>query len=423
MNKNVKYFFVIFFCFIAFHVNAQNDQRTIKSFDPFIQSCLADVNSDSLYSYTLSLQSFGTRYCLADNRKSVALWLAAKLESFGYNTIIDSFPCTFEIHINDGGGTFHVVLTQYNVIGTLWGTQNPAATYILGAHYDSFAGWDSITNPLISAPGADDNATGVAAFLEISRILKARNYCPKYSIEFIGFAAEELMGSSYSGSKHYAHLCDSLNKDIKMMINADMLGYPGDTTNTVNIMGYIGHEWISALADTLRLQYCSINSQIYNDQKVWDAYPFWADSFPAIGFIERNPSFNPNYHKVTDIVDNIDFDYFREITKLIFALLLDRVPFDSAAGVSPIDLENSLTIYPNPCNEYIWIKYLGEEQKSPLTIEIRDLMNRRVFSTFVQDGILPIRLTIPEIKPSIYYIYLLNKNGVLTGLKKFVKIE
>jgi hypothetical protein len=374
--KNIaKYIYILFFCCSAFNVNAQNDAQHSKDVDPFIQSCVAEINSDSLYSYVLSLQSFNTRYCLADNRKDVAFWIAGKLESFGYQTKIDSFISVYVIHMNTGGYDFHITKMQYSVIGTLWGNQNPSEIYIAGAHYDSYLHADSILNPMIFAPGADDDASGVAAILEIARVFKKLNYIPSSTLEFIAFASEELMNSSESGAEHYAYLCDSLNKDIRLMINGDMLGNPRDSTNTLNIIGYTGDEWISAHADSLRQDYCTINGAVYNGQEIWDAYPFWEKSFPSIGFADRGWLGNPNYHSATDIIENLNFYYFTEATRLIFALLLDQVPA-STFNINENNLKYNVVIYPNPCTNHLWLKFNTNEENCPFIFEVQDEFGR-----------------------------------------------
>lgn len=91
---------------------------------------------------------------------------------------------------------------------------------IIGGHYDSFT-WE---NPLQYAPGADDNASGIAAILEIARVMKMRNYESECTIKFITFAAEELMRFGNSGAEHYAQ--ESVDMDFLQFILKNMISVP-----------------------------------------------------------------------------------------------------------------------------------------------------------------------------------------------------
>ena len=74
-------------------------------------------------------------------------------------------------------------------------------------------------------PGANDNASGVAAALELARVMRKNNFSPRNTIEFIAFGAEEL---GLYGSKAYAAQANGSSKKIKMMLNNDMIAYePG----------------------------------------------------------------------------------------------------------------------------------------------------------------------------------------------------
>ncbi len=144
--------------------------------DPIIQSILSDINPDSIGSVMQSLQDFGTRYALANNHRNVAVWIQNKYLSYGLSSVtLDSFYTS-------------VTGWQYNVVATMTGTAHPDTVYIVGGHYDSYAGGTNYSN----APGADDNASGTAAAMEIARVLQTRGYQPRCTVKFMAFAAEEL---------------------------------------------------------------------------------------------------------------------------------------------------------------------------------------------------------------------------------------
>jgi acetylornithine deacetylase/succinyl-diaminopimelate desuccinylase-like protein len=148
-------------------INNQHLTETSKnnSIDSLIQLCTSKINPDSIKATMLQLQNFGTRFSLAPNHKEVALWLQNKFISMGYNTVLDSFELITHCTLNFCHDTNTYMTMQYNVVATKQGDVNPDREYIIGGHYDSY----STNNPLVYAPGADDDASGVAATIEIAR--------------------------------------------------------------------------------------------------------------------------------------------------------------------------------------------------------------------------------------------------------------
>ena len=85
----------------------------------------------------------------------------------------------------------------------------------MGAHYDSVPG----------SPGTDDNASGVAALLEISRLFAA--VVPSVAVRFVAFVSEEapFFLSGEQGSMMYAGCARARGDDIRLMLSLEMLGY------------------------------------------------------------------------------------------------------------------------------------------------------------------------------------------------------
>ena len=194
----------------------------------------ANVNT-----YMQDLVNFKTRYATASNHKEVALYLLNKFKSFGYlNAYLDSF-------------TYNSTW-QYNVIAPLQGTTTPDSIYILGAHYDS----NSDRNVQVTAPGADDNASGTAGMMEVARSMKTKGYKPKSTILFIGFAAEDV---GLLGSKHYVNDAKATGQKISMMVNFDMISNETSSSNwTMKVEKYTGSEKITALAKYITNNFSSL---------------------------------------------------------------------------------------------------------------------------------------------------------------------
>ncbi len=170
-------------------------QTDFQLSDTTIAQIVAAVNPDSVKYIIQSLQDFETRFLFASTRDSVAGWIKAQFIRWGYtDVVIDSF---------EYDGTW-----QKNVVATLPGIYTPDKINIVGGHHDSYSSGD----PMVFAPGADDNASGTSAVLEIARVLKETNYQPESTIKFITFAAEEY---GLWGSKDYALKAYNSGMDIK----------------------------------------------------------------------------------------------------------------------------------------------------------------------------------------------------------------
>lgn len=102
---------------------------------------------------------------------------------------------------------------------------NAAETVVLGAHLDSTAGSGSSE---VRAPGADDDASGVAALTEVVRVFAERNYRPQRTIELIAYAAEE---AGLRGSQQIAKRYQRAGKPVVGVLQLDMTAFQGDATD------------------------------------------------------------------------------------------------------------------------------------------------------------------------------------------------
>jgi hypothetical protein len=98
------------------------------------------------------------------------------------------------------------------------GSRRPGEIVLIGAHYDSVCG----------SPGADDNASGVAALLELSRAFAAER--PARTVRFVAFVNEEppFFLTGKQGSMVYARAARSRSDDIRLMVSLEMLGFYSD---------------------------------------------------------------------------------------------------------------------------------------------------------------------------------------------------
>lgn len=160
-----------------------------------LQSTYEHFMQNVLYTRTGHDRMWGPEHDLARAN------IVATFENYGLVTMLDPFPWPY--------GTGH------NVVAELPGTTRADEIYIVGAHYDSYA-----FNP--PAPGADDNASGVAAVLTIAGVLAP--WPSEATIRFIAFDREEW---GLYGSRAYAEA--HVHENLRAMINLDAISYHPST--------------------------------------------------------------------------------------------------------------------------------------------------------------------------------------------------
>ena len=226
--------------------------------------------------------------------------------------------------------------TAYNVIGTLAGTDPEAGYYIVCAHYDatgtrSAGGWDWQRDP---APGADDNASGVALVIESAKLLAGQSF--PWSILFIAWSGEEL---GLLGSQAYATLAADRNDPILGVLNFDMIGF-NDLQQRLELVTNPGSRWLADQMASVAERYAiELNVDLLEDggARLSDHAPFWARGYDAIlgienylptdsttyGVREGRYRINSQYHSVVDLPDSINWELVRRTTQLAVATLAE----------------------------------------------------------------------------------------------------
>jgi hypothetical protein len=259
-----------------------------------ITQLVSQVSADSVEFFIQALQDMQTRYALASNRFEVASWIKDTFQRFGIaNAHLEEFTWN---------GT-----QQYNVVATIEGSLNPNEYIVVGGHHDSI----TYTTPYQWAPGADDNASGTVAALEVARVLMAANYQPKCSIRFVTFAAEEF---GLHGSHYNAQQAVNNDTNIRLMINHDMIANNPNNTPVVRLMPYAGSLEHSEHASYLVSNYTDL-STVYGSMNSGssDSYAYWSRGYPVIYFFELD--FSQVYHSDNDTVANIDPGYCAEVIR------------------------------------------------------------------------------------------------------------
>lgn len=203
----------------------------------------------------------------------------------------------------------------YNLIAYKEGSDSDLKNefIILGAHYDHLgilppSGNDSIAN------GANDNASGTTAVLELAKYFAQQE--TKRSILFILFSAEEM---GLRGSLHLAKRMKEENIDLYTMLNFEMVGVPQENRA---FKAYLTGFEISNLAEVFnRATQKNTLGFFEGEQKFQlfarsDNYPFYLKFFiPAHTISTFTFSNFPHYHKVGDDMDKMNIDFMEELIK------------------------------------------------------------------------------------------------------------
>ena len=234
-------------------------------------------------------------------------FIKKEFESYGLETHLQKFTYTFRWRV----GLIRwrtIEIETMNVIGVLKGTSDKHV--VIGAHMDHLG----VDGDGDAYNGADDNASGTTAILELAEAFGKSDANPKDTIVFIAFNAEEL---GLLGSKHY--VSDPLLPldDCKLMINLDMVGRLRGTT--VTAQGGNLSRSVTQLVDKLDDNYpFDVNITAAGNRS--DHAPFNWNGVPVLFF---HTGTHPQYHRITDDPDLINYEGLVNIAKFVKDLTVE----------------------------------------------------------------------------------------------------
>jgi hypothetical protein len=202
-------------------------------------------------------------------------------------------------------------ISEKNIVAFIPGANN-RESIVVGAHYDHLG---VVDNKIYY--GADDNASGVAALLELSRIFSNAyedGYKPQKNIIFIAFSAEE---GGLWGSKYFAEQLE--NKDqIKLMINIDMIGRAGyNHSDDPGYFYFIGNNLADSLYEqnkTLCKEY-NLTPDYSSTIGTSDHKSFSDIGIPTIFYFDGK---NQDLHEPTDTPNKVNYKRMEGISRMIF---------------------------------------------------------------------------------------------------------
>lgn len=219
-----------------------------------------------------------------------------------------------ELRVNDSGGGLIVV----------------------GAHYDSVSG----------TVGANDNASGVAATLELARLLKESK--PRRTIRFAFFVNEEppYFQTSQMGSLVYARQLRHEGVPVAAMLSLETIGYYSDEPasqkypllfswfypNRGNFIGFVGNTESRALVrravrkfrESVPFPSEGVSAPATLPGIGWsDHWSFWQQGYPAIMITDTAPFRYPYYHTSSDTADKIDYGRMARVVEGLQNVVID----------------------------------------------------------------------------------------------------
>ena len=245
---------------------------------------------------------------------------------------------------------FPVEETQYRNIIARYGPET-GRFLVVGAHYDAFAdslGGEDLPKgygPKTHTPGADDNASGVAALLELGRLLARAP--PAIGVELVAYSLEEppCFRTDSMGSAWHARQLRKSGREPELMISLEMVGYfstaPGsqayplplldkiypDKGDFIAVVGRV-QDWSAtrrvkgAMLGASRLPVHSINAlPVLVGVDFSDHLSYWNEGFSAVMITDTAFYRNPYYHSEGDTADRLDYARMAQVVQGVYAVI------------------------------------------------------------------------------------------------------
>jgi len=223
--------------------------------------------------------------------------------------------------------------TYDNVVGVVRGSDPHRPRLVVGAHFDSTA----------HTPGADDNASGVAALLECARLLAGRT--PRAGVEFVGLDLEELQtvtGRYRVGSHAFARARRARGDELAGALILEMVGYrdptPGaqtvppllgiDVPRTGDFLAAVGdarsRELLDRFVAAARAAVPELPLVPYRTRlrgwllpltRLSDNASFWDARYPSLMLTDTAFLRNPHYHQRSDTDATLDYEFMALVTE------------------------------------------------------------------------------------------------------------
>ncbi len=337
-------------------------QKSKEKKNPEISKIVKEISAKNIEATIRKLVSFGTRNTLSEQDDPAR----------GIGAARDYLYDEFQKISKDCGNCLQVEKQSFtqpptankrvlkptvltNVYAILKGTTDPDRVYVVSGHYDSMCNLDA-TDITCDAPGANDDASGTAASVEMARVMSKYKF--DATLIFMAVAGEEqgLLGSTY-----FAEQAVKTKMNIEAMFDNDIIGGvtsyksapdrqsvrvfaegvpTNETEKEASLRRSIGGENDSASRQLARFvkETADVYSPKFAVQLIYrrdrylrggDHIPFLENGFPAIRFTEPHEDYTHQHQSVKmvdgkqfgDLIEFVDFDYIANVTRVNAASL------------------------------------------------------------------------------------------------------
>lgn len=351
----------LFSVFICLSTQTFSQTAIVKQ-DPIIRQMVEEVSAKNIEATIRKLVSFNTRHTLSDTlSKKTGIgaarnWIKAEMELYAKESG-GRLKVEFDTFTQPSDGKRVTIPTvMKNVLAILPGTDpSDNRVYIVSGHYDSRA--SDVMNSKIAAPGANDDASGTAAAMELARVMSKQKY--NCTLIFVAMVGEE---QGLYGSTNLAKKAKELNWNVAGMITNDIVGNTygmetglkdnrsvrvfsegvpaGETTQAAAARASTGSENDNGARQFAR--YLKEVGERYVDQldvkliyrrdrylRGGDHTPFSQQGFSAIRITEMNENFERQHQDLRtengidygDTPDFVDFNYTQKVARMNLATL------------------------------------------------------------------------------------------------------
>jgi leucyl aminopeptidase len=276
-----------------------------------VQALIEHLSPQKLHDNIAKLSSYQNRYYQSESGIAAAMW------------IYDQFST-----LARGRTDVTVELVKHNfkqpsVIARIKGNspKKSVETIIIGGHEDSISTTFGIPSPSANAPGADDNASGIATMLEVFRVLMESGFSPERTMEFIAYAGEE---RGLLGSQAIAQTYARSAKQVAGVLQLDMTMYPGQEQEIALITDETDPnltQFVKMLIDT----YVKVPWQSTTCGYACSDHASWTEAgYPSVyPFESAAEDYNPKIHTPNDRIDILDISFGMNFAKLALSFAIE----------------------------------------------------------------------------------------------------
>ena len=257
-----------------------------------------------------------------DGLRATERYITGVLEDDGYSVNEQTFPC-------DGQ-------ELRNLEAVILGADDDAETVVVGAHYDTVSG----------SPGANDNGSGVAALLELARLLRADT--PRRAVRLVAFVNEEppFFRTGMMGSLVYARRCRERRDRVSAMLSLETIGSYSDAPGSQSYPPLLSFFYPAAgdfIAFVSNLRSRRLLRRVVrafrSDTRFpsegaalpswvpgvgWsDQWSFWREGYPAVMVTDTAFHRYRHYHTPWDTADKLDYDRTARVVMGLAAVVRD----------------------------------------------------------------------------------------------------